>query len=101
MPAWIIQALRLLGIGAGISAGGELLGVGEAGRGIPLLPAPLDPFERGGLQFPGIFKKEEGKRRRRRRALTQGDRDDIAFITGMLGSPAGKQFALTLAGRSR
>lgn len=101
MPAWIITALRLLGIGAagaGVAAGLE--GATNAqigGSGIPFLPALIDPFERGGLD---IFAKK-GKRHRRRRALTQGDRDDIAFITGMLGGPAGKQFALTLAGRSR
>ena len=56
----------------------------------------------GGVDLPFIGGGDEvSRRRRRRRALTQGDRDDISFITGMLGAPAGKQFALTLAGRSR
>lgn len=98
MPAWVLTALRLLGIGAGVGAVSGALG-DAPGEGIPFLPATIDPFERGGFDI--FARKGRGKRHRRRRALTQGDRDDIAFITGMLGAPAGKQFALTLAGRSR
>jgi len=98
VPAWILTALRLLGIGA--AAGAVSGALGDApGEGIPFLPAIVDPFQAGGLDL--FSRKAGGKRHRRRRALTQGDRDDIAFITGMLGAPAGKQFALTLAGRSR
>lgn len=37
-------------------------------------------------------------RRRRKRALTKSDREDIAFIAGMLGKPAGKDFAMIVAG---
>jgi len=94
MPVWLASAIAML---AGSVLGG---GRGDAlGEGIPFLPAVVDPFERGGLSFVGGRMKH--KRHRRRRALTQGDRDDIAFIAGMLGPGAGKQFALTLAGRIR
>jgi len=41
------------------------------------------------------------RRSRRRRALTASDRADIAFIASMLGKPAGKDFAVTLAARGR
>jgi hypothetical protein len=37
-------------------------------------------------------------RRRRRRALTKADREDIAFVAGMLGKPAGRDFAMIVAG---
>jgi len=37
-------------------------------------------------------------RTRRKRALTKSDREDIAFIAGMLGKPAGKDFAMIVAG---
>ena len=37
-------------------------------------------------------------RRRRKRALTKSDKEDIAFIAGMLGKPAGKDFAMIVAG---
>ncbi len=41
-----------------------------------------------------------GGRRRRRRALTLSDRADIAFISGTLGKPAGRDFAMIVAARS-
>lgn len=84
MPAWLLSAFQLLRSRA--FAGGAIAGA---------LP---------GIGIPGIdlFPDKDGpKRRRRRRALTQGDRDDLAYIVGLLGAPAGKQFALTLAGRAR
>ncbi len=37
-------------------------------------------------------------RHRRRRALSKADREDIAFISGMLGKPAGRDFAMIVAG---
>ncbi len=90
MAAWIISALALL---AGLSAGGEgdLLPIG--GGGIPFLPAGLDPFEtaRGDLK----------RRRRRRRALSQGDRDDISFIAATINPTVAGKFAVALATRSR
>lgn len=41
-----------------------------------------------------------GGRRRRKRALTLSDRADIAFISGTLGKPAGRDFAMIVAARS-
>jgi len=56
----------------------------------------------GRRAFPQIIDMQRRKkRRRRRRALTASDRADIAFIVGLLGPTAGKNFAVTLAGRSR
>jgi len=39
-------------------------------------------------------------RRRRRRALTASDKADIAFISGTLGKPAGRDFAMIVAART-
>jgi len=106
VPAWIISAIALIGGGfigrqllrAGstairtirgpVAAGATGLAVGAVGGDL------LDPFFGGNGDG-------RGRRRRRRRALTQGDRDDIAFITALLGQPAGKMFATTLASRGR
>jgi len=41
-----------------------------------------------------------GGRRRRRKALTQSDKADIAFISGTLGKPAGRDFAMIVAART-
>ena len=41
------------------------------------------------------------RRRRRRPVLTASDRADIAFISGALGKPAGKDFAMIVAARVR
>jgi len=38
-------------------------------------------------------------RHRRKRVLSVADRQDIAFIAGMLGKPAGRDFAMIVAGR--
>jgi len=43
---------------------------------------------------------EKKKRRRRRRALTASDKADIAFISGTLGKPAGRDFAMIVAART-
>ncbi len=50
-----------------------------------------------GLRFFGDGKH---RRRRRRRALTASDKADIAFISGTLGKPAGRDFAMVVAARS-
>lgn len=42
-----------------------------------------------------------GRRRRRRRALTQGDRQDIAFITATLGKAAADRFASQIVAGNR
>jgi len=101
MPKWLLSALGLLGVG--------VAGVGLAkagGKGIPFLPGAIDPFEPGGLKLPDFLvprrgDEENGKRRRRRRALTQSDRNDIAFIAGIIGKTAAGSFAIQLATRSR
>jgi len=89
---WLQLALRLLrGLGPGLVAG-ELL----ESTSLPVL---------GGGDGGGVLSlfggREDGKpmRRRRRRALTQSDRNDIAFISATLGAPAGKQFAMIIASR--
>jgi len=50
-----------------------------------------------GLSFGGDGRP---RRRRRRRALTASDKADIAFISGTLGKPAGRDFAMVVAARS-
>jgi len=104
MLPWVAQALRLIAQGAGISLGfeagqrafgddpGREIAAGSGGTftGRTLVRNPVT----------GVF-EEKRKRRRRRRALTASDRADIAFIVGLLGPTAGKNFAVTLAGRSR
>ncbi len=91
MPAWLAAALTLaatLGPSAIAAATGG--GDGSIERFIPPLTFAGSP----------IFPDGTKKRRRRRRALTASDRADIAFITGLLGTTAGKNFALTIATRT-
>jgi len=71
MPAWLISAMNLLGVGAQ-----QLALTGSAVGGIV-------------------------RRSRRRRALTSSDKADISFMAAVLGQPAAKQFALILASRPR
>lgn len=65
----------------------------------------------GGLALPGggggfsalselLGRDGKPRRRRRRRALTASDKADIAFISGTLGKPAGRDFAMVVAARS-
>lgn len=98
MPPFILSALALLARGAGVGRAAffgtptraALTGVG-AGAILPDLGIPgVDLFPGGGRR----------RRRRRRRALTASDRADIAFIAGLLGTTAGKNFALTIATRT-
>jgi len=89
MPAWLAAALALIrSAGLGAAAGGAALAVPSvlAGDGL-------------GFDLP-FFGGDRKRRRRRRRALTASDRADIAFITGLLGATAGKNFALTIATRA-
>jgi len=88
MPAWLAAALiAARALVAGTPGRAAITGVGVGS----LLPDLGIPF------FGGEGKP---KRRRRRRALTASDRADIAFITGLLGTTAGKNFALTIATRT-
>jgi len=81
MSALLALALRVLGSRL------ALAGVGTA--------AALDigPFGAGGDD-------DKPRRRRRRRALTASDKADIAFISGTLGKPAGRDFAMIVAART-
>jgi len=86
MPAWLFSALALARTLAGRAAGqlpGAIAGVGVAG-----------------LLDGGGDGDDKPKRRRRRRALTASDRADIGFIAGLLGTTAGKNFALIIATRT-
>lgn len=109
MAPWLIQALRLLagglGAGAAFETGQGLVSRGEyptrggngggGGGGFGLADI-------GNIVLPGDpFGAKTRRRRRRRRALTASDKADIAFIVGLLGPAAGKQFSTTLAARPR
>lgn len=89
MPAWLAAALvaaRALAFGTPGRAAITGIGAGTL----------LDNF---GVPFLGGG-DEKRKRRRRRRALTASDRADIAFIAGLLGPTAGRNFAITIASRT-
>lgn len=89
MVAWMATGMALLAAF-----------LGQGGGGIPLLPAGIDPFEQGGLQLPWVGKgRRIATRRRRRRALTVSDKNDIAFIAATLGETTGRKFALLVASR--
>ncbi len=96
MPGWLLAALALLGPTA-IRRAGPL-----ARRVLPLAGAAGLGAIAGGVGIPGVdlFPEEKPKRRRRRRALTASDRADIAFIAGLLGPTAGRNFAITVATRT-
>jgi len=95
MPPFMAAALALLGrsfqlartgaVGTPTRAALTGLGVGS------ILP--------GGIPGVDLFPDGKTRRRRRRRALTASDRADIGFITGLLGKPAGKEFAIVISTR--
>ena len=91
MPAWLAAAVRLL-VGSPIRAltTGAIAGAIPGFIGGAFGDGAVDPIT-------GIVKP---RRRRRRRALTASDRADIAFIAGMLGQPAGRQFAMLIGSRT-
>jgi len=97
MPPFMLSALALIARGTAVIRSAALgtparagltgLGVGSALGGIDI------PFVGGGVGGAR-------RRRRRRRALTASDRADIGFITSLLGTTAGKNFAITIATRT-
>jgi len=90
MAPWLLSALRLLAAGFG---GGLAF---EGGRQI--FEGPIDPSTGSPELFGGFpFGKKPMKRRRRRRALTHSDKDDIAFIAATVGETTARKFALLLA----
>lgn len=99
MPPFIASALALLAR-AGFAGRAALFGTPTRAAITGVGAGSLLP---GGAGIPGIdlFGGDpRRRRRRRRRALTASDRADIAFITGLLGATAGKNFALTIATRT-
>ena len=98
MPPFMLSALALIARGTatirsaalGTPARAALTGTGVGGLLAGGIPG-VDLFGGGG---------DRRRRRRRRRALTASDRADIAFIAGLLGTTAGKNFALTIATRT-
>ncbi len=94
MPAWLLAAgslLRTTLFGTRLRAA---ITAGSAGLALP------DAGVFGGFGGGG-GDEERVRRRRRKRALTQSDRNDIAFIAATIGKAAAGSFAVQLATRSR
>lgn len=100
MPPFIVSGLALLAR-AGVGLRSLAFGTPTRAAGTGLVAGGL-LGEFGGIPGVDLFPGGAGRRRRRRRrrALTASDRADIAFITGLLGPTAGKNFALTIATRT-
>jgi len=98
MAAWMASALRMLAGGLAIGAGAELATAAIPGGIQSSFSFPGQDVFIGG-PHPDVHLHRH--RRRRRRALTQGDRDDIAFVKGMISAAAAKDFVVALAGRAR
>lgn len=100
MPAWLFAALALLGPTA-IRGGTALARVARSRGGVAAVAGGAGALA-GGVGIPGVdlFPDDRPRRRRRRRALTASDRADIAFIAGLLGPTAGRNFAITVATRT-
>jgi len=101
MPPFIVSALALLAR-AGVAIRAATFGTPTRAA---LSGATIGALAPSGFGIPGVDLFPDGaggrrRRRRRRRALTASDRADIAFITGLLGPTAGKNFALTIATRT-
>jgi len=96
MPAWLLAAASLL---RSVFVGTRVRTAITAAGGALALPGGADlPFI--GPLFGG-GDEDRVRRRRRRRALTQSDRNDIAFIAATIGKAAAGSFAVQLATRSR
>jgi len=92
MPAWLAAALALLrSLTFGTPTRAAITGAATA---------VASPFASIGGFFGGDD-DDKKRRRRRRRALTQSDRNDIAFIAATIGKAAAGSFAVQLATRSR
>lgn len=96
MPAFMISALALLGR-AGLAGRSALVGTRTRALATGVGAGSLVG---GGIPGIDLFPDDKPRRRRRRRALTASDRADIGFITGLLGTTAGKNFAVVIATRS-
>jgi len=87
---WIVAALQLI---RGAALGTPVRAVATGASGGVVGGEIMDWIGGGG--------GEDKKRRRRRRALTASDRADIAFIAGLLGPKAGRDFSTIVATRAR
>lgn len=95
MAAWILSALRLLGIGIGFEVGTRGL-ERVSGLDIPFLGGGESSLTKslfGGGGGGG------GRRRRRKRALTQGDREDLLFLSSMMTKAGVERVAAIMVGR--
>lgn len=93
MAPWLLSAIRLIATAFG---GGVAF---EGGR--QLLEGPVDIRTGSPELFGGLpFGREPTKRRRRRRALTHSDKDDIAFLAATVGETTARKFALIIAAHS-
>jgi len=92
MPAWLAAALALLrSVTFGTPTRAAITGATTA------IASPFASI----AGFFGGDGDDRVRRRRRRRALTQSDRNDIAFIAATIGKAAAGSFAVQLATRSR
>ena len=85
MAALLALALRVLGLG---------------GRALTSRPGLAALGGAAAFDIGPFGDDHEHRRRRRRRALTASDKADIAFISGTLGKPAGRDFAMIVAART-
>jgi len=96
VPVWLATAITLMGtLGRRVVTGlggGRGLATGATALALP------DPFNIFGGGGDGDGRP---RRRRRRRALTNSDRDDIAFIAATISKAAAGSFATQLVTRSR
>jgi len=97
VAAWMASALRMLAGGLAFGAGSELA-VRAVPGGFQGISGGAGPGADPSVKVHPLF-HEHKHRRRRRRALTQGDKADIAFIVATLGAPAGKSFAMIIAAK--
>lgn len=99
MPAWMLAAMggiRSILFGTRVRTA---VTAGTAGLGATGLTGRLSGVP--GLGFLGDDGDGRVRRRRRRRALTNSDRDDIAFIAATIGKSSAGSFAVQLVTRSR
>jgi len=87
MPALLILARSIIQALTGRTS----LAIGGTAAALDIGPFGADADILGG---------DVKRRRRRRRALTASDKADIAFISGTLGKPAGRDFAMIVAART-
>lgn len=98
MPAWLLAALNMIRTGL-IGTPGRALATGAGvGLAVPDSLGFIDPISGA---FAALGSGGDGRRRRRRRrALTASDKADIAFVVGLMGPKAGKDFATIIATRA-